>query len=49
MAATLIMIVVYVNCTSVKLSTKFLTIFSLGKILSLSVIIIAGLVMVGKG
>ena len=48
-AAVVILIVVFVNCASVKLSTRFLTIFSLGKVLSLTIIIIGGIVMLFNG
>ena len=48
-AAAVICIVVFVNCASVRLSTRFLTVFSFGKILSLTIIIIGGIVMLAQG
>nr|XP_026695925.1 b(0,+)-type amino acid transporter 1-like [Ciona intestinalis] len=48
-AACLILIVVFINCASVKLSTKVVTFFGIGKILSLIIIIIAGIVRLGQG
>jgi len=48
-AVVVILTVVMVNCASVKLSTQFLNFFSVGKILSLTIIIIAGIVMLCKG
>ncbi|CAK8694550.1 unnamed protein product [Clavelina lepadiformis] len=48
-AVVVVMIVVLVNCASVKLSTNFLTIFSFGKILSLLIIIVGGIVMLAHG
>lgn len=48
-AVVVILTVVIVNCASVKLSTQFLNFFSVGKILSLTIIIIAGIVMLCKG
>jgi len=48
-AGCVIMLIVFVNCTSVKLSTGFLNVFSVGKIISLIIIIIGGFVMLLKG
>ena len=48
-AVAVIFIVVLVNCASVKLSTRFLTIFSFGKVLSLTIIIFGGIVMLCQG
>jgi len=48
-AAVVISVVVFVNCASVRLSTRFLTVFSFGKILSLTIIIIGGIVMLAQG
>jgi len=43
------MLIVFVNCTSVKFSTGFLNIFSVGKIISLIIIILGGFSMLFKG
>uniref|UniRef100_H2YSC3 Amino acid permease/ SLC12A domain-containing protein n=1 Tax=Ciona savignyi TaxID=51511 RepID=H2YSC3_CIOSA len=48
-AVAVILTVIFINCASVKLSTKFLTVFSFGKVLSLVIIIIGGIVMLAKG
>uniref|UniRef100_H2YWX9 b(0,+)-type amino acid transporter 1 n=1 Tax=Ciona savignyi TaxID=51511 RepID=H2YWX9_CIOSA len=48
-AASLILLVVFINCFSVKLSTKVVTFFGVGKILSLVIIIIAGIVRLCQG
>lgn len=48
-ALVVIGVVVYINCASVKWSTKFLTAFSFGKILSLAIIIVAGMVALAQG
>ncbi|XP_039249142.2 b(0,+)-type amino acid transporter 1-like [Styela clava] len=48
-AAVVVGVVVFINCYSVKLSTRFLTVFSVGKIISLLIIIIGGIVMLANG
>nr|XP_002125910.1 b(0,+)-type amino acid transporter 1 [Ciona intestinalis] len=48
-AVAVILIVIFINCASVKLSTQFLTVFSFGKVLSLLIIIIGGIVMLAQG
>lgn len=49
LAAVVIGVIVFINCFSVKLSTQFLTVFTAGKILSLLVITIGGIVMLCQG
>ena len=48
-AIVVILIIVFINSTSVKLSTGFLNVFSIGKIISLIVIIFGGIIMLTKG
>ncbi|XP_076803048.1 b(0,+)-type amino acid transporter 1-like [Clavelina lepadiformis] len=48
-AAVVILTTVFCNCISVKLSTKVVTVFGIGKILSLVIIIVAGIVRFCQG
>nr|CAB3266337.1 b(0,+)-type amino acid transporter 1-like [Phallusia mammillata] len=47
--AVVILTVVFVNCYSVKLSTRIVTFFGIGKIISLVIVIIGGIVFLAKG
>ncbi|XP_078576152.1 cystine/glutamate transporter-like [Branchiostoma floridae x Branchiostoma japonicum] len=49
LAAAMILLLTFVNCYSVKLSTWIQDVFSVGKVLALIVIIIAGVVQMAKG
>lgn len=48
-AAGCICLVTFVNCYSVKLATRIQNIFTVTKLVAVAVIIIAGMVMIGKG
>ena len=48
-AVVVILTVVFVNCASVKLSTRVVTLFGVGKVLSLIVIVIGGIVRLLQG
>jgi len=48
-AITVVLTVVLINASSVKLSTQFLTFFSVGKTISLIIIIVGGLAYIFKG
>jgi len=48
-AIAIILIVVYINCSSVKLSTGFLNVFSVGKLISLVIIVCGGVYMLVSG
>ncbi|XP_066304396.1 cystine/glutamate transporter-like isoform X2 [Branchiostoma lanceolatum] len=49
LAAAMILLLTFVNCYSVRLSTWIQDVFSVGKVLALLVIIIAGVVQMAKG
>nr|CAB3266341.1 b(0,+)-type amino acid transporter 1-like [Phallusia mammillata] len=48
-AATLILLVVLLNCYSSEVSSKVVTVFSVGKSVSLGIIIVGGIVWLAKG
>ena len=48
-AVAVITLVVFINCASVKLWTRFLMLFSFGKILRLAIIIVGGIAMLFQG
>ena len=48
-AAVVIVLVVFVNCASVKLTTRIVTVFGVGKVLSLTIIVIGGIVRLAQG
>ena len=48
-AAVVIVLVVFVNCASVKLTTRIVTVFGVGKVLSLIIIVIGGIVRLAQG
>ena len=48
-AAALILIVIFINCSSVKATSKLISFFGFGKIISLCIVIVAGMVRLGQG
>ena len=48
-AGILILTVVFVNCVSVRATTGIVTVFGVGKVLSLVIIIVGGIVRLAQG
>ena len=48
-AAVLILTIIYINCSSVKVTSMLITVFGFGKMISLAIIIIAGVVRLSQG